>query len=150
CTAGNVQCLIAAIGEANTNGQTNKIQLEGGIYTLTNVDNDTDGPNGLPSITSTLTIDVVGNKTATITRAANVLGFRLFHVGKSGHLTLQGVVLSNGLLSFPQAQGGGLFNNGGVVNIANSAFVSNGNIASGYGGGLVNNNGAVTIVNSTF
>ena len=62
CAAGNVQCLIGAINEANSNGQNNTISLEEGTYTLTNIDNETDGPNGLPSIAGTLTINVAGNK----------------------------------------------------------------------------------------
>ena len=41
-------CLIAAINEANANGEANTIRLEAGTYTLTAVDNRTDGPNGLP------------------------------------------------------------------------------------------------------
>src|SRR6516225_12210372 len=50
CGAGDAPCLIAAITEANANGQRNTIFLDAGTYTLTAVDNDTDGPNGLPSI----------------------------------------------------------------------------------------------------
>jgi hypothetical protein len=64
CARGDVHCLIVAIDQANANGQPeNTIRLETGTYTLTNIDNETDGPNGLPSITSTLTINVVGKKT---------------------------------------------------------------------------------------
>jgi hypothetical protein len=33
------------------------IRLAAGTYALTNIDNNTNGPNGLPSIASTLTID---------------------------------------------------------------------------------------------
>src|SRR5262249_28841075 len=66
CASGDVQCLIIAINQANANLQPeNTIHLEAGTYTLTNIDNNTDGPNGLPSITSTLTIDAAANKTAT-------------------------------------------------------------------------------------
>src|SRR5262249_26777544 len=86
CTAGDVHCLIQEINQANSNGQPqNTILLEAGTYTLTNIDNDTDEPNGLPSITSTLTI--AADKTATIARDPNALGFRLMHVGASGRLT---------------------------------------------------------------
>ena len=35
CTAGDVQCLIASINQANGNSQTNTIQLANGTYTLT-------------------------------------------------------------------------------------------------------------------
>ena len=146
CASGDVQCLIIAINQANANGQPeNTIQLKPGTYTLTNIDNNTDGPNGLPSITSTLTIHVAAHKTATITRASNALNFRLFHVAASGRLTLRGLTLSNG--SSGVSGGGGLFNNGGVVTIANSTFISNAGLP---GGGLVNNNGAVTIIGSVF
>src|SRR5881397_310360 len=46
CAAGDVACLIAAVNAANTNGQVNTITLAAGTYTLTAVDNTTDGPNG--------------------------------------------------------------------------------------------------------
>ena len=56
CAAGDVACLINAINTANANGEANTITLEAGTYTLTAVDNDTDGPTGLPSIIGTLTL----------------------------------------------------------------------------------------------
>jgi hypothetical protein len=56
CGAGDVPCLIATITEANANGKKNTIRLAAGTYTLTSADNTTAGPNGLPSITSILTI----------------------------------------------------------------------------------------------
>ena len=39
CGAGDAPCLIAAITEANANGQRNTIFLDAGTYTLTVVDN---------------------------------------------------------------------------------------------------------------
>ena len=58
CGPGDGRCLISAIHEANVNGdRRNTIRLEGGTYTLTEIDNETAGPNGLPSITSALTIE---------------------------------------------------------------------------------------------
>jgi hypothetical protein len=39
CRAGDVQCLIDAINQANANGDKNTIRLEAGTYTLTAVDN---------------------------------------------------------------------------------------------------------------
>src|SRR5438105_15721049 len=56
CSAGDVACLINAIHLANTNGQANTISLATGTYALTGVDNISDGPNGLPTITGVLTI----------------------------------------------------------------------------------------------
>src|SRR4026209_3006475 len=50
CPSGNVTCLIAAINEANGNGQENIMDVEPGVYTLAGTNNVADGPNGLPSI----------------------------------------------------------------------------------------------------
>jgi hypothetical protein len=60
CSSGDVTCLIAAINTANQSAGENTINLDPGIYTLNAVDNDTDGPNGLPSVQSTLTISGAG------------------------------------------------------------------------------------------
>ncbi len=49
---GDVAGLITAINTANTNNQNDDINLAAnGTYTLTNVNNMNDGPNGLPTIT---------------------------------------------------------------------------------------------------
>src|SRR5262249_6459039 len=57
CHSRDVSCQTAAITEANTNGQQeNAIALAAGTYTPTAAENPTDGPNGLRSVTSTLTI----------------------------------------------------------------------------------------------
>jgi hypothetical protein len=57
CPAGDVACLIAAINTANGNGEEDTIELAAGTYTLTAVDNETDGPNGTPSITSQINLN---------------------------------------------------------------------------------------------
>jgi hypothetical protein len=80
CGAGDVACLIAAINDANVNGEENTITLAAGTYTLTAVDNDTDGPNGLPSITSMLTIRGVEAEATIIERVGSAPDFRLMHV----------------------------------------------------------------------
>src|SRR5262249_17585068 len=46
CATGDVACLIAAITQANANGEANTITLEAGTYTLTAINNDPDDPNG--------------------------------------------------------------------------------------------------------
>ena len=43
CRNGDVACLITAINMANANGQANTITLKAGTYTLTAVNNNTDG-----------------------------------------------------------------------------------------------------------
>jgi|SRR5208283_5894882 len=100
-TSGVAADLVSAINTANTNGDaSNTIQLSG-TYDLTAADNYWYGPDGLPAITSNLTID--GNPTsgAVIERstADGTPNFRLFFVsgGESGltagSLTLHDVTL---------------------------------------------------------
>jgi len=174
CGNEDVPCLILAINSANSLTQEkSRITLEsGGTYTLTSVDNNTDGPNGLPSITGDLTIRVKGKGTATLTRAAdaNTPAFRLLHVAATGHLTLRELIISNGRI-VGQAQGGGLLNGGGeltlnritvsrnfasdgvaglassgVATIKESSFIGN---FSSNGPGGVSNSGQMTVLDST-
>jgi hypothetical protein len=146
CGGGNVACLIAAINLANANGHKNTIVLEAGAYTPTAIDNDTNGPNGLPSITSTLTIKGVAGANATgITRifGSQPPFFRLMHVAATGNLTLEGVTLSGGI-GF--TQGGGLVNDGGTIHVVRSAITGN---SAPSGGGLFNNAGTVSFEQTT-
>ena len=55
--AGDVGTLIADINQANSNGQSNTINLTAGTYDLTAANNNWYGPNGLPAITSNLTLN---------------------------------------------------------------------------------------------
>jgi hypothetical protein len=96
CAGGDVACLIEAIKTANANGDANTITLEAGTYTLTAIDNDTNGPTGLPSITAGLTITGAGADTAMIERAAGAPPFHLLHVAATGVLTLEGLTLRGG------------------------------------------------------
>lgn len=63
CASGNVTCLIAAINEANGNGEENTINLAAGTYIVTAVNNTEDGANGLPSVTGNLAITGKGSET---------------------------------------------------------------------------------------
>jgi hypothetical protein len=101
CGAGDVQCLIDAITEANANGEENRIRLDAGTYTLTDVDNDTDGPTGLPSIPHTLTIQGAEADTTILERSASAPSFRLLHVAASGSLTVMGVTVRGGGITLP-------------------------------------------------
>src|SRR5215470_16138982 len=96
CTAGDVQCLIASINQANGNSQTNTIQLANGTYTLTMPIGGPSGPSGLPQITSTLTILGGNAATVIIERDAAAPDFRILSVAASGDLTIQGVTLRDG------------------------------------------------------
>ena len=134
CAAGDVACLIAAINAANANGEANTITLAAGTYTLTAVKNSTDQPNGLPVISSTLTIMGVGADTTIIERAADAPAFRLVAVVLRGTLTLKGLTLRGGLVpsSLTGSQGGGL-HNAGTLMITDSTLADN---AASFGGGI--------------
>jgi hypothetical protein len=106
CASGNVACLINAINQANANGEANRITLRRGTYTLTAVDND---ENGLPVITSPLTVRGQGAETTTIERDTGAPLFRILSVGAAGTLTLQRLTLRNAVAFL---FGGGVFNSG--------------------------------------
>jgi hypothetical protein len=91
CTAGDVHCLIASINQANGNGQANTIHLADGTYTLTMPIGGPFLPNGLPEITSTLTILGENAATVIIERDATAPAFRILSVAASGDLTIQGL-----------------------------------------------------------
>jgi len=167
CANEDVQCLIFAINDANSDvPEKSTITLEpGGTYTLMSVDNITDGENGLPSITGDLTIRVKGKGTATLTRASDAPNFRLLHVAATGHLRLRDLVVSNGFVgrfgSFVggvaqpavPGSGGGLFNSGGEVRLDRVTFADNGAMGDETtfrGAGAIESTGNVTIKKSTF
>ena len=97
-----------------TANQPNTIRLTGGIYALNDVDNDTNGPNGLPSITSTLIIDGIGRDSVAITRTAHAPGFRLLQVASTGHLTLRNVLRGGLVGNHAETRGGALAGDGSV------------------------------------
>jgi hypothetical protein len=148
CGAGDVSCLIAAITQANANGQQNTITLAAGTYTLTTVNNTTDGANGLPFITSALTLRGTGAEQTIVERNVNAPQFRLLHVAVTGSLMLRGLTIRGGSCqSYSICTGGaGLFNQGGTITLRQATVA--GNIASD-GGGLFINGGMATIADST-
>ena len=171
CAAGDVACLIDAIDQANATGAATTITLEAGTYTLTGVNNTTDGPNGLPSVTGIITLQGAGADASILERGAGAPNFRLVHVATPGTLILEGLTLRRGSGSGSgSGSGGGLVNNGrltithstiadnfaetGGSGLANSGTASithstiADNIGTRGGGGLVNN-GRLTITHST-
>jgi hypothetical protein len=108
CRSGDVTCLIAAINEANQNGEENRINLEPGTYTLNSVDNEADGPNGLPSVTGTVAILGDESEASIIQRDQGAALLRLIHVASGGRLELRFVTLESGA----GRPGGALFNGG--------------------------------------
>jgi hypothetical protein len=143
CPSGNVACLIAAINEANQNGQENTINLAAGTYTLTSVDNTTFGSNGLPVITGATSIRGENAKIAIIARDSGAPGFRIFDVAVGGRLTLDGLTVRGG---FGGDRGGGIRNRG-ILKILQSLVRDNRAIF--VGGGIYNESGSTSIINST-
>lgn len=121
-------------------------------YSLTAVDNsDSDGPNGLPLINKTLTLE--GNH-ATITRAAGAPAFRILKVGTGGNLAIKALAITGGLATCPgdcDALGGGVLNRAalsltGVQVSGNTASCADPSCLA-LGGGIANN-GTVSVTSS--
>jgi len=173
CGAGDVACLIDAINTANANGEANTITVAAGTYTLTAVDNDTGGPNGLPSITSELTLRGAGPDRTILERAANAPAFRLLQIAAQGNLRLKGLTVQRGSI-VRGAPGGGLQNLGtltlhdtvvrsnfsdgpgaglqnlGTATLTRCAVISNFNLNVFPEGGAIENEGTMTIHRCSF
>jgi hypothetical protein len=111
-TAATVAVLISDIAASNTAGGTNTIRLAPRTtFTLTAVNDQTNGPTGLPDIDSDDILTIVGNSD-TIQRSESVQtpAFRLLAVDAGGSLTLENLTLQNGL-----AQGVGISSEGGAI-----------------------------------
>jgi hypothetical protein len=142
--SGDVDALIDAISQANANGEEDTINLEGGTYTLADVNNNTNGPNGLPSITSPIIINGVGVDNTIIERDASASEFRIFQVASAGFLRLDNVTIQGG-------QAGGGSRGGGVLNEGTATFtnctITDNRSADGTGG--LDNRGTATLSNCT-
>ncbi len=109
--AGDVSTLIADINTANSNGQSNVINLTASTYNLTTVNNFWYGANGLPAISSNLTVHGNG---ATIQRASSGAPyFRLFYVSGGLELPPGSLMMDNVTLEGGVAKGGDSNHGGG-------------------------------------
>jgi len=144
CPSGNVTCLIAAINEANRNGENNTINLEPGTYTLQVIDNNTEGPNGLPSITGRISILGLFPGGATITRNVGATAFRIFHVAASGALSLDTIEVSQGV----SGGGGAAIFNRGELSMNWSMVTRNNGFGLGSGGTVLINFGRTSVQNT--
>ena len=70
--------------------------------------------------------------------------FQVLHVNSGVTVTLQGINITQG----SAAQGAGLYNDGGIVNLDNSIFSDN--VATSAGGGFYNAGGTVDLVSTVF
>jgi len=183
---GGPECTIRdAMTAANTDTATGGCPAGNGADTielpadstimLTEVDNDHGeliGPNGLPSVTSVLTV----NGNSSIIARSDADGtprFRILHVAAEGDLTLNDLTLTGGLASNCLCRGsvgGGIFNYGTLAlhhcTVEGNRGLSGGGISSwsystlnvidsivsensaGFGGGI-DNGGTMTLTNST-
>lgn len=140
--------LVAAIHSANGSGAADTLVLAPDCtYRLRAVDNHNRGPNGLPVITSAMTI--VGNR-AVIKRSINPATppFRVFFVDTTGDLTLLDLTILNGRASAGSPglrgpdpvlcrgnagrKGGGIFNQG-TLTLTNITLGGNSAGAGGHG-----------------
>jgi probable HAF family extracellular repeat protein/predicted outer membrane repeat protein len=112
----SASALIDAINTANSTEEVDTLELSAGCtYTLTSAASNTslNGPNGLPIVTSEITI--IGNG-ATITRDSSAPAFRIFQVGDGGGLMLENVTVSGGAA----VSGSATVNGGGAVLVGSS------------------------------
>lgn len=145
--------LIDAINAANTDAASGTCPAGNGADTITllqdvtlsdvdNADYANTGANGLPQISSAITIEGGGH---TISRTASAPAFRFFFVPDGGVLTLNNLTLSNGDVTPDNRKGGALYNDyGGTATVNNSTL--NGN--RGFGGAIYNI-GNLTVNHST-
>jgi hypothetical protein len=154
-TAGTVADLIADINAANAAGGSNTITLVAGkTFTLTAVDNATDGDTGLPVIAANDALTIVGNgDTVQRSTASATPAFRLFDVAGGATLTLGSLTVQNGLAQGIRvsAEGGAILNQGsltlnGVTVQSNAAQGDSGNNAAGGG---IYSGGSLAVENST-
>ena len=138
--AKNVSELIAAINAANSAGGVNTITLAPGkAFTLTTVNNTTDGPNGLPVIAANNNLTIRGNG-ATISRskATGTPAFRLFDVAPGASLALDSLTLANGLVvgdTGMDASGGAILNSAGATLAVKYSILLNNQVVGGDGAG---------------
>src|SRR5688572_22904487 len=145
---GNVAALKSAIATANTNAQTDTINLAAdGLYVLTTVDNGGGSDaNGLPVIATDggnlLTINGNG---AAIERstAAGTPDFRIFR-SEFGNIAISNLTIRNGKLAGP---GGGLLLLSGTVTLSNCTIAGNNVSGASNGGGIFKSDGTLTLNN---
>ena len=150
-TAATVSDLIADINAANAAGGTNTITLaKKATFTLTEVNNTTDGPTGLPAITAGDNLSIVGNgDTIQRSTASGTPSFRLFDVASGASLLLQNLTMQNGSATSGLGVsifGGAIYSNG---SLGLSGVTVTGNVA-GAGGGVYIAGGPASLSQDTF
>jgi CSLREA domain-containing protein len=141
-TAANTDSASGSVlGECPAGSGPDRI-LIGGQVDLTAVDNTVEGPNGLPAITSTITIEGNGYP---IVRDPSAPLFRIFAVAPSGDLTLKNATVVYGEVESFRS-GGCLFNSHGKLTLIGSHVE---NCTAGQSGGGILNDGHLILVDSS-
>ena len=172
CSSGDVDALIEAINTANSRDGDDIINLEPGTYILTQKMSEWSGANGLPLITSNITIIGSSNLDDTIINVSeNGYGdMRVFTICRGATVSLQGLSITGGgpdsggairndatlfitdcVISGNVAKdgsGGGIYNARGTL-IMNECIVSHNSADEGNGGGIYSSGGKVMITNSS-
>jgi hypothetical protein len=98
------------------------------------------------AIDKSITIKGLGSDNLTVQRstASGTPAFRIFNVTPGHTVMIQGLTIRNGLATGdpPAFWGGGIYNDGSTLTIANCVIIGNsagGSGLNGYGGGIVNN-----------
>lgn len=138
-TAANINAPVNGCPAGGLGGDT--ILIDDDIE-LTAVDNPTNGANGLPSVTSVITVKGNGH---TLSRDPGADPFRFFHVTFNGNLTLDDLTLTGG---HSNTNGGAVYNDGGFVTVTNSLLHDH--RADQDGGAVHNSNGIVYFSTSEF
>jgi hypothetical protein len=159
CSTGHCSLRDAMVA-ANSNSDASTITFSvSGTIDLDVVDNnDPTGNNGLPVVSTQMTIN--GGDVITVQRSASfpacasttdpLQRFRIFFLSAAGNLTLDSLTIARGcyLAADGARSGGGLRNDGGTLNL--NQVTVNGNTARSSGGGIYNNSGGtLNIANST-
>lgn len=139
-----VGCSVSDLKDAieTANGDTTPDVLDLAsdcTYSLTDIDNSSPGPNGLPVISTDMTIN--GNN-AMLKRESGV-PFRVLQVEADVTLNMNHLTILGGY-----GGNGGAILNRGALTLDHATLIANGCASPGMGGAIYNDNGSVTISDS--
>jgi hypothetical protein len=144
--------LVTAIKDANADGQVDTIVLaQHGSYPVTQADNNTNGNNALPVITSpSLTIRGSGARLAG-PGGVNPIPVRFFYLDPGARLTIQNLSMGSAQAAgtAADARGGAIYNQGGDLTLDNVLLelnTVNGNGGGAQGGGIYSTGGHLLLV----
>ncbi len=145
----DVSSLVSAIQQANGASGPTTLNLAGGCtYALTQLNNSTNGGNGLPVITTSQPVTIEGNA-STITRNPSAPAFRILQVGSGANVSINQLAITGGLVNVnggcrvflaASCGGGVLVLAGGTLRVTNGAIVANtvSQFINPTGGGIAN------------